>query len=84
MSARKLAELSVPNGVIAVTVPGRSGWHWRIVNGLGERVEESRGIFSTVARAVHDGRVRFAELRGVPVVRDPDVARIIRRRSERT
>ena len=44
--------------VIAVSVPLRPGWRWRIVNNAGEVVEESEETFATIGQAVAEGGKR--------------------------
>jgi hypothetical protein len=53
----------------AFSIPGRTGWRWRIINYAGEMVEESRESFATIAIAVEHGTKRarsMAEDRSVP------------------
>ena len=44
--------------VIAVSVPMRPGWRWRIVNHASEIVEESEETFATIGQAVAAGTKR--------------------------
>jgi hypothetical protein len=48
--------------VAAFSIPGRSGWRWRLVNYSGEMVEESRETFPTIGSAVADGKERLVRL----------------------
>ena len=48
--------------VVAISVPIREGWRWRIVNYAGDLVEESFDTFGTIASAVAEGRVRLTEM----------------------
>lgn len=72
--------LALPGNVIAFAVPGRAGWRWRVVNGLGEQMEESERSYGTIELALEDGRRRLSQLRTPKQPpRDPDVVRIVRR-----
>jgi len=58
---------------VAFSVPGESGWRWRIVNDNGETIQESHTVFATLALALEEGRERLrhhteqsAPLRGRP------------------
>jgi hypothetical protein len=44
------------------STPGSGGWRWRIVNYAGETIEESPGVFATIALAMADGRKRLSQL----------------------
>ena len=46
--------------VIAVTTPSQSGWRWRIINGVGEAVQESKARYPTIADALAEGRRHLA------------------------
>ena len=48
--------------VAAVSIPGRPGWRWRVVNYAGEMVEESHEMFPTIGIAVAHGKKRQAEM----------------------
>jgi hypothetical protein len=45
--------------VLAVSTPGHSDWHWRIVDYDGKEVEESSAAFPTIAEALSEGRERL-------------------------
>jgi len=62
---------------VAFSVPGESGWRWRIVNDSGETIEESNTVFATLALALDEGRERLrhhAE-QSVPLLRRPPLPR---------
>ena len=44
--------------VIAVSVPLRAGWRWRIVDHAGAIVAESEETFATIGQAVAEGARR--------------------------
>ena len=48
--------------VCAVSTPVMAGWRWRITNYAGETIEESRGSFPSIARAVAEGAARMAQI----------------------
>src|SRR5215510_11911659 len=48
--------------VVAVSIPTRPDWCWRIVNSAGEIIEESRQAYPSIARAVAEGRVRLGQM----------------------
>lgn len=48
--------------VLAFSTPTCPDWRWRIVNYAGEMVEESESTFSSIARAVAEGRKRLAQM----------------------
>jgi len=45
----------------STTTPSR-GWRWRIVNYVGEMLEESRDQYPTIAAAVAQGAERLTEM----------------------
>src|SRR5262245_28567720 len=63
------AEVILMN-VLAVSIPGRPDWRWRIVGHNGETVEQSSTAFPTIAEAVAAGRERLQRHpdRDAPVV----------------
>ena len=48
--------------VIAFATPTRPEWRWRIVDYAGAAVEESSGVFPTIAAAVGAGTERLQKL----------------------
>jgi hypothetical protein len=48
--------------VVAFATPGTPDWRWRIVNYVGEMVEESYRTFPTIAAAVAAGAQRRQEM----------------------
>jgi hypothetical protein len=48
--------------VIAFATPRSPDWRWRIVNYAGEMIEESSGVFATIAEAVAVGGQRLRAL----------------------
>jgi hypothetical protein len=67
---------------VAFSIPGATGWRWRIVSDSGETVEESRSVFGTLALALEEGRERLrhhAE-QSAPLLRRPP---LLRQRSPR-
>ena len=67
---------------VAFSVPGKSGWRWRIVNDSGETLQESHSVFSTLALALDEGRERLRDHaeQTAPLLRRPPLQR---RRSPR-
>ena len=48
--------------VLAFSTTPSGGWRWRIVNYVGEMLEESRAEYPTIAAAVVQGRERLTEM----------------------
>ena len=64
-SPATLAQSRKTRALIAVTLGARPGWRWRIVDGTGEPIEESRQTFRTLALALASGRRRLEKF-GAP------------------
>ena len=62
---------------VAFSIPGATGWRWRIVSDSGEIVEESRSVFGTVALALEEGRERLRQhtAQSAPLLRRPPLVR---------
>ena len=54
---------------VSFSVPGESGWRWRIVNDSGEAIEESRSVFATLALALNEGSPTSVRSRICPRLR---------------
>lgn len=48
--------------VIAFSTPSYPDWRWRIVNYVGEMVEESTHAFPSIESAVAEGALRLREI----------------------
>jgi hypothetical protein len=62
---------------VAFSIPGATGWRWRIVNDGGETVQESHSMFATLPLALDEGRERLREHaeQTAPLLRRPPLQR---------